>query len=123
MYLVQPRSFWFGVKQLLLNVIVFSSFTRQKRYTGVNLKIDFNFSVCPTFSPIILCVYYFSFTLMGINDNTSITFLKELTIRKKRIMGLKLRQIQVQIMHKTGCNTIFGTENNVKEKCLFVPGV
>ena len=71
-----------------------------KRFNSVpqqNLKIDLNFSGCPNFNSI-LCVYY-SCALITFNyiERKSNNF-HELTIKTKRILGLKLGQIQLRII-------------------------
>ena len=59
-------------------------------------KIDFNFSVCLTLNPILLCVYY-SCTLITFNCEEKCNIFHALIITTKRILGLKLVQIQVEI--------------------------
>ena len=55
----------------------------EKYHIAVNLKIDFDFTVCATFNPIILCVYYF-YTLIQFNHKRRI-FTKERHLRRIKV--------------------------------------
>ena len=59
----------------------------QKRTTA-NLKIDFNFSVCTTSNPIILCIYTLDGNYIQLKRKRNI--FHSLTIKTKRILGLQL---------------------------------
>ena len=65
--------------------------------TAANLKTDLNFSIFLTVNLIILYVYY-SYTLIRFKYKIKFNNLHRLTIKTKRILGLQLIQIQVQII-------------------------